>query len=256
MGDRRMLSRKNIFYWLAALSLSLSAVMGVLLPLLRTHAQSNPTPLPINIPTRTPVSPTAIALSPTRTPTNVGAAVIEVKDKTTPGNVRQSPDTASAIIGQIKPGEFYPIISRSNRWIQIKFGKPDPDTTGWVYEEIVTITGAVNSIPTPLSVPSANVDAANVQSTAVAITQTPGAIGTATALQRSATGVVAQGTPTLEPTSSGPKPTYTYPPTLVEATLAPRVSPALSGGMPPIVPIIGLAVIGLLGLLISGLRRL
>ena len=87
---------------------------------------------------------------------------------------------------------------------------------------------------------------------------TPGGIESATALQLSATGVIAvnaNGT-AIAPTSGQPLPTFTFPPPLIEATLSPRINAvSAQGSIPPIVPIIGLSAVGLLGLLISGLRR-
>jgi len=56
---------------------------------------------------------------------------------------------------------------------------------------------------------------------------------------------------------SGPQPTFTFPAAFVEATLPPRAAATSSqGGVPPIVPIIALAGVGLFGLLVSALRRL
>lgn len=224
-------------------------------------AQTDATPLPINIPTRTQPPPTALIFTPSRTPTDSGSSVVKVRDQTVPGNVRASPSTDAEIIGKIHVGETYPILSKYGKWYEILYGKPDPGTKGWVFEDIVIVESSGGSIPTSAAsdVPTANVSTAAAKNLAESITATPGAPGSATALQLSATGVVVRNPdgPTLEPVSSGPKPTFTYPPPLAEATLAPRSGFVTNqAGLPPIVPIIGLAAVGLFGLLISGLRRL
>ncbi len=185
--------------------------------------------------------------------------MVEAKDKTVGANIRQSPDPNSEKLGTIFPGHFYPIIGKYGNWYQILYGVPNPDSTGWVYGEIVNVTGPANAIPTAPDVPTANLSTAAAKNTAAYLTQTPGAPGTATALQLSATGVIVNdpnSSGTAQATSSGPLPTFTFPPPLVEATLAPHTSTKPNqGGLPPIVPIVGLLVVGLLGLLISGLRR-
>ncbi len=249
--------RNLFFYTLGLLFLSIAAL--VLLPTIAT-AQTEPTPLPIKILTFTQPPPTAVITTPSRTPTASGSTVVQVRDKTVPGNVRASPSLDAEIIGKIKPGNYYQVLSKFGKWIEILYGQPSPDTKGWVFEDIVIISGP-GSIPTAVSseVPTANVSTASAKTTAEYLTATPGAPGTATALQLSATGVVVRNASgsTIEPTSNGPKPTFTYPPPYVEATLAPRSGFVTNqAGLPPIIPIIGLAAVGLFGLLISGLRRL
>jgi hypothetical protein len=105
-------------------------------------------------------------------------------------------------------------------------------------------------------VPTSNPAIDGITLTADFLTRTPGAPDTATALMGSATGIFTPGDTTATPGPQTPLPTFTDPPPLIEATL-----PALGSGIttetgvPPIVPIIGLALLGLGGLLISSLRR-
>jgi hypothetical protein len=168
------------------------------------------------------------------------------------------------IIGKIRPGSFYQVVSRSEKWLQIIYGTPSPDTLGWVYEDIVVVTGNLASVPKLGigQVPTANVPTVQAQQTntalAVSVGSTPGGFASATSARASATGVFlrTQVGPSLEPTLSGPMPTFTRPPPFAEATLAPRSSGLIQVGLPPIFPIIALAALGLFGLLISSFRRL
>jgi hypothetical protein len=221
------------------------------------------TPLPIVIPTLTPTTVKLVTATPTLTPTGPapGQGRAEAIDKTVGANIRASPDINSEILGKIFPGQFFAIVRRYNKWLQILYDK-SPTGLGWVYEDIVNITGIdPAAIPTVDSagVPTSNVATAAAQQTANYLTATPGAPETATALQASATGVftrVASG-PTDIPTPGERLPTFTFPPTLVEATLSARPAAAADqSGLPPAIPIIVLAGLGLFGLLISALRRL
>lgn len=219
-----------------------------------------PTPLPISIPSLTPTPVPQITSTPSRTPT-IAQVRVEALSKDTGANLRASPSTDAEKLGTIYPGQFFVVTGRWLRWIQIQYDK-SPTGLAWVYEEVVHITGGdPNLIPTiqPNAVPSPNVATGAAQQTASFLTATPGAPQTATVLQSSATGVFTRvavnGTEVR--THSGPLPTFTFPASLIEATLPPRVSTtANQGGVPPIVPIIALGIVGLAGLLISGLRRL
>ncbi len=229
-------------------------------------AQTGATPVPINLSSATPTPPPVHSPTPSRTPTNTGSAVAEALDKTIGANIRQSPDANSAKLGNIPTGKFYAILGKHTVltlekpiiWYLILYGLPNPDSTGWVYSEVVKVSGPVASIPEIKEIATINPAAVAAQSTSDSLTRTPGAPGSATALRLSATGVItANPNGTIEPTNGGPLPTFTYPPPIVEATLAPRLNTntKAQGGVPPIIPILGLSVVGLLGLLISGLRR-
>jgi Bacterial SH3 domain len=221
------------------------------------------TPLPIIIPTRTATILRQTTVTPSRTPTSavLNQGRVEAKDKSVGANIRAAPDVGSEKLGNILPGQFYAIVQRYNKWIQIQYEK-SPNGLGWVYEDIVNITGVdPAAIPTaqPGGIPSPNVATAAAQQTSDYLTATPGAPQTATALQGSATGIFTRvaGNAGLEPTRSEPLPTFTFPPAMLEATLPPRASAAASqSGVPPIVPIIVLGGLGLFGLLIAALRRL
>ncbi|MHB8629408.1 MAG: hypothetical protein ACYDBJ_22785 [Aggregatilineales bacterium] len=259
--------RLNTNYWkrwarMALLTIAMLVIGLAMLPR-ASHAQTAPTPLPIVLPTQPPTpSPTrATPPSPSPVPTLAGSVVAEAIDATVGSNVRQSPDpNLDNILGKIFPNKHYQVIGVWAKWYEIQFPLPNSDTTvpGWVYSAVVKVTGPVNSLPQVDPGSGATLGpAVAAQSTANHLTATPGAPGSATALQGSATGVrtIAPNTGP-DPTPGGPMPTFTYPPPFAEATLAPRgVAAGTSGGVPPIVPIIGLMVVGVLGLLIGVLRR-
>ncbi len=246
---------------------------AILLPLVgsigldsQQAAAQNPTAtaVPIIIPTLTATPEPQVSLTPSHTPTQAlaGLARVEAISKDTGANLRSAPSTDAEKLGTIYPGQFYGVIGRYEKWLEIQYDK-SPTGLAWVYQDIVNVTGLdPNAIPTiaPNIVPSPNVATGAAQQTLVAITLTPGGLDTATAVEASATGVftrVADQGATDEPTLSGPLPTFTYPAGYVEATLPPRNSLATSQtGIPPIVPIIALGGIGLFGLFISALRRM
>jgi hypothetical protein len=251
--------------WALAFAFACFAVSTVLLAGFEQATAQNPanTPLPIIIPTRTATPIPEVTLTPSRTPTNMAASQgrVEAKDSTVGANIRAAPSVSSERLGTILPGQFYAIVQRWEKWIQIQYDR-SPSGLGWVYEDIVNITGIdPAAIPTaaPGGIPSPNVATAAAQQTANYLTATPGAPETATALQGSATGIFTRvsGEATAGPSNAEPLPTFTYPPTMVEATLRPRGSTTTAqGGVPPVVPIIVLGGLGLFGLLISALRRL
>ena len=216
----------------------------------------------IVVPTLTATDVKKVTPTPSLTATDAapGLARIEAKSKDTGANLRAAPSTESEKLGTIFPGQFYGVIGRFGKWLEIQYDK-SPTGLAWVYEDIVNVTGldpAAIATLSPNTVPSPNVATGAAQATLNVLTTTPGGPETATALQASATGVftrTAGGTD--EPTLSGPQPTFTFPAAFVEATLPPRAAANTSqGGVPPIVPIIALAGVGLFGLLVSALRRL
>jgi hypothetical protein len=244
--------------WTMALGLvflSMIALVGV-----GEAMAQNPTPLPIIIPTRTATIEVQQATA-TQAATPTGSASAGRVEAKISANVRASPNLESEILGKIAPGQFFAITGRSDKWIQIEYDK-SPTGRAWVFEDVVNVSGInLGAIPTIQrgDVPTANIATAAAQQTADILVLTPGAPETATVQQASATGVftrIAEDT-TAGPTSDGPRPTFTFPPAHVEATLPPRRSPETNqGGVPPIVPIIVLGGIGVFGLLISSLRRL
>ncbi len=222
---------------------------------------ASPTPLLIQLPTNTPLpgSPTP---TPSFTPTSQGRAMAEALSPDT--NVRSNTtlDEASKV-GLISPGTLYPILGQYYEWYEIEF-PASADGTAWVHGSVIKITGDEALIPDLTVEEAGTPDPAAVAAgeTAQAVTLTPGALDTLTAEAANlATGVF---TPdpnqpaTLVP--GAPLPTFTNPaftstPILL---IQPDVAETASGGggLPRILPILGLGVLGLLGLLISFLRRI
>ena len=222
--------------------------------------QFSPTPAPVVLPSISPTVAVLVTATPTRTATPPGPALVEALEG--PTNVRAAPDINAERLGQILPGDTYPILGRGagTLWYKIQF--PDsPNGTAWVFEQVITITGDVNNIPEiqVSTEPTVDVGRAQATQTIEALAGTPGALETATAaafLQ----GVVVTGGPNLPTATPEVLPTYTYPsgPVAQATTFIPTQVQTAAGesGLPPIIPIIGLGALGSLGLLVAVLRRM
>ena len=175
-------------------------------------------------------------------------------------------------LGTIQAGEYYPVLGRSYRWLQIQFPSA-PQGRAWVFEELVTLFGDEETIPdlqlaTPVVLSQAQAGATQSQA---AFTRTPGAVLTMTARSRilplPGQETALPGAAALYGETSSLLPTYTYPPDLVAPVVdqgsvmytntpaAPGAPPARSNRIPPAVPIALLAAGGMLGLLLNSLRR-
>jgi hypothetical protein len=241
--------------------------------------QSNvsPTPASIVLPSPLPLTTQSIATpTPTYTPSPLAPVLLEAL---TEANVRAEPDPESELLGTIRAGDVYAVIGRYFRWYQFRF-EETPRGTGWVFDELVTITGDESEILdlSENAVPTADGTSVAATNVALEITQTPGGILTATAAavviplpvetNGSANNVLntdlANGLTVL--------PTFTYPPEI--APLPPEnafqvgadldATPTLvpdglifsnTDGVPPILPILLLGAAGILGLAITSFRR-
>jgi hypothetical protein len=235
------------------------------------------TPVQVSLPTPLPLIPAdaqgATNVPITRTPTPEGAALLEA---ITEANVRSAPDPESDRLGTIRAGDAYNVIGRYYHWYQFQYDQ-SPSGTGWVFDELVNITGNANRIPDlTLGTPTPNIDAQQANSTLVLLTQTPGGLLTATA------GVGALPLPNqssinnnssidiLAVGSQTPLPTFTAPSNIALNTqpLAVNGTPitnptmedvqqdiVLPSRIPPILPILVLGGAGILGLLVSSLRK-
>jgi hypothetical protein len=241
---------------LIGLLLALAATPSVLE---RVAAQDQPTPYQAVISTRTPTPEPIITLTPTRTETPFISQVrVEAKDRETGANIRSAPSTDANRLGNIRPGTFYEAMGRYGKWIQIRW-IASPTGLAWVFGDIVNLVGGTfEELPeiSPDAVPTIALGTAQIQQTLSYITATPGALQTATAAQAIAPGIFQSGSQGGAAQPKALLPTFTNPPPLVEATLPARTgAPIAQGDLPPIVPIVSLAAIGVAGLLISGLRR-
>jgi hypothetical protein len=253
--------------WALILGLIIGATQGAAAEI---SAQVTATPARINL--ATPTFPPTLHLvteTPTRTPTPIGLVVLEA---ITEANVRAEPDPESERLGTIRIGEIYTVRGRYFRWIQFQYD-PSPNGRGWVFDELVTITGDLSSIPDLAEQAAPTVDPAllAITQTLEVVTLTPGGVLTATANARVIpapvtvdTSIIAESTANV----SNPLvlPTFTYPPEVSRGTVnesaqtQPTTTPGSQEGepinnVPPIVPIFALGAIGILGLLVSSIRR-
>ncbi len=231
---------------------------------------SLPTPLPI-IPTNEQGVNNNVSV--TRTATPEGSALLEAL---TEANVRSQPDPNSDRLGTIRAGDTYTVIGSYYHWYEFQFDQ-SPSGTGWVFDELVKVTGNTSRIPDlTLGTPTPDINAQQAGSTLVILTQTPGGLLTATAGVgvlplpiesggNTSTNNVASGSPT-------PLPTFTMPPNLgpipaanqpldgstvpnATVTTPQNLDVAIPSRIPPILPILVLAGAGILGLVISSLRK-
>jgi hypothetical protein len=237
------------------------------------------TPVQVSLPTPLPILPTdpqgqSNATAITRTPTPEGGALLEA---ITEANVRSQPDPESDRLGTIRSGDTYTVIGRYYRWYEFQYDQ-SPSGTGWVFDELVNVTGNTNRIPDlTLGSPTPDINAQQSSSTLVILTQTPGGILTATAglgvLPLPIESASANSNPSnVQIGRQTPLPTFTIPPDLgaipapnqsLNGTLIPNptvptsttLDIAIPSRIPPILPILVLGGVGLLGLIISSLRK-
>jgi hypothetical protein len=245
--------------------------------IVQVHAQPRitNTPIPVIIPTLTATVPhndsgfVAISPSPTftATPELPNAKLIAI---VSPGDalVRDFPENGE-VIGYLEASREYQVIGQYYSWYQIQFAE-SPNGRAWVYIETIRISGDIAEIPfiEPNAAAASNSFEDNQTQTAIAIFQTPGIADTATAQARILT-VPAEEL--ARPTSEFP-PTYTPPAEIVlrHPTIDPNSIPSATPqniavrtaltsltarGLPPMIPILTLAILGILGLIIGFSRR-
>jgi uncharacterized protein YraI len=143
-------------------------------------------------------------------------------------NVRAGPSQDYPIVGVLEQGERVPALGRSigGDWVEIAYPVVDGGVA-WVYSYLVTISGGELPVVVPPPTPTPRV------------------------------------TPTIDPTLAaqfiidvGPTrlPTFTQPPALVMPTYTQAPAVRVAGGLPMGFIIIGLAVVGVFGLMISVFR--
>lgn len=226
-----------------------------------TLAQAEtPTPVQLIFPEPTQPAEIVASASPTRTATVVANNFVEARANDT--NVRAGPDINAERVGLIYPGTQYRVIARRFEWYQIEFLE-SPTGSAWVHNSVVDLTGNAADIPEVEleQIPTIDPTFIAAQETARFVRETPGALATLTAaVEITPTGVFTTSPDelsTLDP--SAIPPTFTEPAHTNTPIVIPRGAPASvesSGSLPPIVPILALAAIGLMGLLVGLLRRL
>lgn len=165
---------------------------------------------------------------PTVTSSPFGPMASVNSDQDIPINVRSGPSQNYPIVGVLEQGEKVPALGRSvgGDWVEIAYPVVDGGVA-WVYSYLVTITGGELPVVVPPPTPTPRV------------------------------------TPTIDPTLAaqliieiGPTrlPTFTQPPPLEIPKYTQAAAARAAGGLPMGFIIIGFAVVGLFGLLISVFR--
>lgn len=227
---------------------------------------ASPTPIPQNDPVGGVgnAQPTFAISGETATPE--GTLLLQLREGVSDANIRSSPEiTDDNQIGTIREGERYAVLGRYFNWIQFQYEFAE-DNRAWVYVDLVDILGNEAQIPIIdlNATPTLDPVIAGATQTRDAILAQPGGVLTITAQAR-----IIQ-LPQGENSSSGSnvggnsevQPTFTYPPNVIagiptlEATRdveisIPSTSQAVNDSIPPILPIVLLAGLGLLGILYS-----
>ena len=172
-------------------------------------------------------------------------------------------------MGTINAGTTYTVLGRYMSWIEFEYAS-SPTGKGWVYGELVNLTGNTDNIPdvdpyvADQQLSGAVLAATSTQSV---LTLTPGGVLTATAIAQQ--GALSGGATATSAGTPGILPTFTYPPGIVAlpptASAADAATPGSEGlvpqasssgdSLPPIAPILALGGVGLLGLILNSLRR-
>lgn len=166
---------------------------------------------------------------PTVTGTPSGPIAIVYSDPEEQINVRSGPGTDYPRVGVLLNRQEVPAVGRTaaGDWVEIVYAGVE-DGVAWVYAPLVRIIGDELPIVEPPSTPTPRV------------------------------------TPTIDPTLASQfvvqplgtrMPTLTPPPPLVIPTFPPEVTTTATGGVPIGFVIIGLAIFGFLGLILSFLRQ-
>jgi hypothetical protein len=166
---------------------------------------------------------------PTVTGTPVGALAVVLENEQGFVNVRAGPSTvAYEIVGVLISGQQVPALGRSpgGDWIQVSYPGV-PGGVAWVWSDLVEVRGSLRVVEPP---------------------PTPTPAMTATIDPTLAAQFLVEAPPTRLPT-------FTEPPPLAQPTLPVDAPIATSGRVPIGLVIIGLAVVGLFGTLISLMSR-
>jgi uncharacterized protein YraI len=120
-------------------------VVPTFTPTLSRQSTATYTPPP------TPTNTLVPTITPTPSPTPKPEPMIKVNETlTTPINVRAGPGTAYPVITQFEPGQEATITGRNedDSWWQVSLGDAEkPDDLGWVYGELVILSGNDETIP-------------------------------------------------------------------------------------------------------------
>ena len=224
------------------------------------------------LPTTTPLLTLSSNATPTLTftPQADRPIELEVLESFGSADVHFNGNLDSERIGSINSGEQYVVLGVYYQCIQIQFD-PSPDGTGWVFNEYVSVSGDLSQVRDfTVELPTVDPLIEGATQTWQAIELTPGGALTVTANSRVIDAPVANETEEFglgELPDGVVLPTFTYPanlvaerPTQSEITEATRIPdentiPSTDNRIAPIIPILVLSGLGILGLLISTVRR-
>jgi hypothetical protein len=165
---------------------------------------------------------------PTVTGTATGPIAIVYSDPEEQINVRSGPDVFYPKVGVLINRQEVPALAKTEGDLWVKIVYPGvPEGVAWVYAAYVRVTGELPIVPKP---------------------PTPTPATTPTIDPTLASQFIAEIPPTR-------KPTFTPAPPLVVPTYQPVDISSGAGGLPSGFIILGLASVGLFGLLVSFLRR-
>lgn len=253
MSTRYRGDRVSILGLAQSLTLCAAIAFSLVVPL---YAQggADATPVRANLVTATPEGAQSLAptITPSYTPSPLPAARLQALQTAGNVNVRALPDIESDLLGTIAHGTLHPVLRNYYRWYELRF-ELSPNGRAWVYGDLVTIEGDSSVIEV-----IDNLDAvALTGGLASADGENAGDAGANPRTIEIAT-VEAEISSAVEVVDATPLPTFTPPATqppftqqleVVEAAEPPMLN------LPPLVPILGLAGLGFLGLLIGMLRR-
>lgn len=253
MSTRFPGDRVSVLGLAQSLTLCAAIAFSLVVPL---YAQggADATPVRANLVTATPEGAQSLAptITPSYTPSPLPAARLQALQTAGNVNVRALPDIESDLLGTIAHGTLHPVLRNYYRWYELRF-ELSPNGRAWVYGDLVTIEGDSSVIEV-----IDNLDAvALTGGLASADGENAGDAGANPRTIEIAT-VEAEISSAVEVVDATPLPTFTPPATqppftqqleVVEAAEPPMLN------LPPLVPILGLAGLGFLGLLIGMLRR-
>lgn len=258
-------------------------ISGVILVSLQPRpVQAQPritnTTISVIIPTTAPTEPpqannpvAEVSPSPTFTPTQPlpNARLISIAPAGT-ALIRDIPETG-AVLGVLQNDVEYQVLGQYFSWYQIQLDTA-PNGIAWVYFEDIQVSGNLEEIPAvdPNAQPAELSEQDIATQTAQALFQTPGFAETSTAESRLLE--IPQETRVSENVDSPFSPTFTPPADIVQLrpTVVPNAQPTIisdtplldttldaiaQGDIPPVLPIIGLTIVGILGLLIASIRN-
>jgi hypothetical protein len=222
----------------------------------QAETDSTATPVSVSLPQSTVPSVTP-SQSTTGVPVTSEAfpqgVLLEAREGAGEVNVREDPDPDARMVGAIRTGTQYPVIARYFRWIQFEF-PVSPTSTGWVFDELVTLVGDEAIIPEyePGTAESTVTDDLSGQ------TQESYATGTL----RELTAPVATSEVTAQQVQSvAVLPTYTYPAGLAQMyqdtrTTQPATEPVneRNSQPPPIAPGVPIVIMVGAGLIILSIQ--